>query len=50
MPDPDYIRRLRAAYLDLMRDSLIGKLNQDSALPSSNVDGYRADYREQGWD
>ncbi len=50
MPDPDYIRRLRAAYLDLMRDSLIGKLNQDPALPSSNVDGYRPDYREQGWD
>lgn len=50
MPDPDYIRRLRAAYLDLMRDSLIGALNEDPALPSSKVEGYRADYREQGWD
>ena len=50
MPDADYIRRLRAAYLDLMRDSLIGRLNQDPALPASKVEGYKPEYREQGWD
>ncbi len=50
MPDPDYIRRLRAAYLDLMRDSLIGRLNEDPPLPSSKVEGYQPEYREQGWD
>jgi hypothetical protein len=50
MPDTDYIRRLRAAYLDLMRDSLTGRLNEDPPLPSSKVDGYKPDYREQGWD
>jgi hypothetical protein len=41
---------MRAAYLDLMRDSLIGRLNQDAPLPTSKVEGYRDDYREQGWD
>lgn len=50
MADADYIRRLRAAYLDLMRDSLIGRLNEDPALPASKVEGYKPDYREQGWD
>jgi O-methyltransferase len=50
MPDEDYIRRLRAAYLDLMRDSLTGRLNQDPPLPASNVEGYKPEYREQGWD
>jgi hypothetical protein len=50
MPDADYIRRLRAAYLDLMRDSLTGKLNEDPPLPASKVEGYKPDYREQGWD
>lgn len=50
MPDADYIRRLRAAYLDLMRDSLTGRLNQDPPLPSSKVEGYKPEYREQGWD
>jgi Macrocin-O-methyltransferase (TylF) len=33
-----------------MRDSLIGRLNEDPALPASEVDGYRDDYREQGRD
>jgi hypothetical protein len=42
--------RLRAAYLDLMRDSLIGRLNEDPPLPASKVEGYKDDYREQGWD
>ena len=44
------IVRLRAAYLDLMRDSLIGRLNQDPPLPGSKVEEYKEDYREQGWD
>jgi hypothetical protein len=42
--------RLRATYLDLMRDSLIGRLNEDPPLPASKVDGYKDDFREQGWD
>lgn len=44
------ITRLRAAYLDLMRDSLIGRLNEEPPLPASKVEGYKDDYREQGWD
>ena len=51
MTEPDAeIVRLRAAYLDLMRDSLIGRLNQDPPLPGSKVEEYKEDYREQGWD
>lgn len=50
MADEDYIRGLRAAYLDLMRDSLTGRLNEDPPLPASKVEGYKAEYREQGWD
>jgi len=42
--------RLRTAYLDLMRDSLIGRLNEDPALPASKVVGYKDDHREHGWD
>ena len=42
--------RLRAAYLDLMRDSLIGRLNEDPPLPACKVDGYHHDFRENGWD
>ena len=42
--------RLRAAYLDLMRDSLIGRLNEDPPLPASKVDGFKHDHREHGWD
>ena len=42
--------QVRTAYLDLMRDSLIGRLNGDAALPSSKVKGYNDDFREQGWD
>lgn len=44
------IARVRGAYLDLMRDSLIGRLNEDPPLPASKVEGYKDDYREQGWD
>jgi hypothetical protein len=42
--------RLRAAYLDLMRESLIGRLNEDPALPASKVEGFKSDHRERGWD
>jgi hypothetical protein len=41
---------LRKAYLDLIRDSLIGRLNEDPPLAACKVDGYRPDYRDQGWD
>jgi len=41
---------LREAYLDLMRDSLIGRLNPDPPLPASGVQGYRDENRENGWD
>lgn len=41
---------LRAAYLDLMRDSLVGRLNEDPPLPACKVEGYQAEYRERGWD
>lgn len=44
------IARLREAYLDLMCASLVGRLNEDPPLPASGVEGYREDYREQGWD
>ncbi|MBN9267902.1 MAG: class I SAM-dependent methyltransferase [Hyphomicrobium sp.] len=44
------IARLRKAYLDMTRDSLIGRLNRDPPLPSSKVDAYYEEYREQGWD
>jgi hypothetical protein len=47
MTNPD---ALRAAYLDLMRDSLTGRLNRDVPLASSGIDGYRDEYREKGWD
>ena len=33
-----------------MRDSLIGRLNEDPPLPASKVDGYKYDHREFGWD
>lgn len=52
-PSPEqraHIDHLRTAYLDLMRDSLIGRVNEDPALPASKVEGYKDDYREQGWD
>jgi O-methyltransferase len=47
---PSEAEVLRAAYLDLMRDSLIGRLNEDPPLPASKVDGYKYDHREFGWD
>lgn len=50
MADSEYIRRLRTAYLDLMRDSLTGRLNEDPPLAASNGGKYQPGYREQGWD
>jgi hypothetical protein len=41
---------MRAAYLDLMGDSLIGRLNEDPPLPACKVDGYQDEFRENGWD
>ena len=41
---------LRRSYLDLMRDSLIGRLNEEPPLPASKVDRYYDNVREQGWD
>jgi hypothetical protein len=42
--------RLRTAYLDLMRDSLIGRLNQDPPLPACKVESYHDEVRANGWD
>lgn len=42
--------QLRTAYLDLMRDSLIGRLNEDPPLPASKIDRYYDNVREKGWD
>jgi hypothetical protein len=42
--------RMRAAYLNLMRDSLVGRLNEDPPLPACKVDGYQDEFRENGWD
>jgi O-methyltransferase len=43
------IARLREAYLDLMCDSLVGRLNQDPAL-QPHLAGYDGDHRLNGWD
>ena len=48
--EADRTTALRRAYLDLMRDSLIGRLNEDPALPASRVEGYKPEYRDEGWD
>jgi O-methyltransferase/8-demethyl-8-(2,3-dimethoxy-alpha-L-rhamnosyl)tetracenomycin-C 4'-O-methyltransferase len=42
--------RLRAAYLDLMRDSLIGRLNEDPEVPVGPIEGYHDKRRELGVD
>ncbi len=42
--------RLRASYLDLMCDSLVGMLNQDAPLAACDLPAYAADYRTRGWD
>ena len=45
-----YLASLRASYLDVVRDSLIGRLNEDPPLPASKVDRYYDNVREQGLD
>jgi hypothetical protein len=42
--------RLRVAYLDLVRESLTGRLNEDPPLPACKVDSYHAEIRANGWD
>jgi Macrocin-O-methyltransferase (TylF) len=44
------LARMREAYLALMRDSLIGRLNEDPPLPACKVPGYQNEFRENGWD
>jgi hypothetical protein len=48
--ETEIITALRASYLDLMRDSLVGHLNRDPPLPACNVEGFRHEFRENGWD
>ena len=43
------ISRLRAAYLDLMCDSLVGRLNRDPAI-QPHIGGYDENHRLNGWD
>lgn len=45
--DPEAIIR---AYLDLMRDSLIGRLDRDPPVPGFGVEGYQDEARSKGWD
>ena len=45
-----HLASLRASYLDVVRDSLIGRLNEDPPLPASKVDRYYDNVREQGLD
>lgn len=46
IPEAD---RLRAAYLDLLCDSLVGRLNRDPAL-QEHIAGYDDEHRMNGWD
>lgn len=48
--DEQTISELRTAYLDLMRDSLIGRLNQDPPLLASKYEAYDDHARDRGWD
>lgn len=45
-----HLASLRASYLDVVRDSLIGRLNEDPPLPASKVDRYYDNVREEGLD
>lgn len=47
--DVSEINRLRAAYLDLLCDSLVGRLNRDPAL-QEHIAGYDDEHRLNGWD
>jgi len=48
--DDQTVSELRKAYLDLMRDSLIGRLNAELPLPASKYEAYDDHARERGWD
>jgi hypothetical protein len=43
------VERLRAAYLDLVCDSLVGRLNRDPPL-QEHLAGYDEEHRLNGWD
>lgn len=47
--DTSEATRLRTAYLDLLCDSLVGRLNRDPAL-QEHIGGYDDEYRVNGWD
>ena len=44
------LQRLRTAYLDLMAESLIGRLNLEPPLPACKNKTYDETYRDRGWD
>lgn len=44
------VARLRTAYLDLISDSLIGRLNLEPPLPACKNKTYDETYRDRGWD
>lgn len=44
------LQRLRSAYLDLVSDSLIGRLNLEPPLPACKNASYDETYRDRGWD
>lgn len=41
---------MRSLFLDMIGDSLVGRLNRDPPLPSGDIDYYDEAYRENGWD
>lgn len=47
--DGNELARIRATYLDLMCNSLVGRLNRDPAI-QSHIGGYDEDHRLNGWD
>lgn len=44
------LQRVRTAYLDLMSESLIGRLNLEPPLPACKNKTYDETYRDRGWD
>lgn len=49
MAGPDLDTLIRS-YLDLMRDSLVGRLERDPPVPGFGIDGYQEEARSNGWD
>jgi hypothetical protein len=49
MPGPDTETLIRS-YLDLMRDSLIGRLDRDPPVPGFGIEAYQEEARANGWD